>query len=374
MGNSNQKWSVIALYAVCMALTVCLLGSLFLSSRKSGGSADSQTVNLQIVDRLSMNITNQVSDALEGVLSIPKTYWLSDDDQVAPEPDPACYGTTDDPSTLQWLMEEAEELLDGQETYFSTETQILPGTAVNYYLDPTIFAVTWKEEIGGMTYTLSEIKIAHASQFRRFLSGGKYGSDLQLTTSEMAASVNAVVASAGDFYKFRHQGVIVYNGAVKRADGRQVDTCLVDENGNLIFARTGEVKTEADAVMLTEENNIRFSLAFGPILIENGERCEPNYYPLGEIEGSYSRAGIGQRGELHYILTVVNSEFFHRLPSIAQFAASVEQLGCDQFYALDGGQTATIVMNDQVINDVDYGAERKISDIIYFATAIPDGG
>ena len=41
-------------------------------------------------------------------------------------------------------------------------------------------------------------------------------------------------------------------------------------------------------------------------------------------------------------------------------------------YALDGGQTAAIVMNDQLINKVSYGAQRKISDIIYFATAIPE--
>ena len=41
-------------------------------------------------------------------------------------------------------------------------------------------------------------------------------------------------------------------------------------------------------------------------------------------------------------------------------------------YALDGGQTATIVTGNERMNDVDYGGERDISDIIYFATAIPE--
>ena len=43
-------------------------------------------------------------------------------------------------------------------------------------------------------------------------------------------------------------------------------------------------------------------------------------------------------------------------------------------YCLDGGQTAAIVMNDQLINRPVYGEQRKISDIIYFATAVPEGG
>ena len=43
-------------------------------------------------------------------------------------------------------------------------------------------------------------------------------------------------------------------------------------------------------------------------------------------------------------------------------------------YSLDGGQTATIVMNDELVNRPVYGQQRKISDIIYFATAVPEGG
>ena len=57
---------------------------------------------------------------------------------------------------------------------------------------------------------------------------------------------------------------------------------------------------------------------------------------------------------------------------MSQFANNLLNLGITKAYALDGGQTATIVMNDEVINSVSYGAQRKISDIIYFATALPE--
>ena len=43
-------------------------------------------------------------------------------------------------------------------------------------------------------------------------------------------------------------------------------------------------------------------------------------------------------------------------------------------YALDGGQTTAIVMDDKLVTLPDYKTQRRISDIIYFATALPNGG
>ena len=42
-------------------------------------------------------------------------------------------------------------------------------------------------------------------------------------------------------------------------------------------------------------------------------------------------------------------------------------------YCLDGGQTATVAMNGKVLNRLANGSQRYISDIIYFATALPEG-
>ena len=184
----------------CLSLTGVLTVSVAMADGDANNYTKSEPVDVAIMDRFEMYITNQTSNALAGVLEIDKVYWLSDDDPVAPEPDQAKFGSTDDPSTLGWLLEDAEKILDGQTTVFSTDLTIAPNTLVRYYLDDTIFAITWKQPVGNTMYTVSEVKIAHPSQFRRFLAGGEYGSPIQLTTSEMAASVNAVVASSGDFY------------------------------------------------------------------------------------------------------------------------------------------------------------------------------
>ena len=57
---------------------------------------------------------------------------------------------------------------------------------------------------------------------------------------------------------------------------------------------------------------------------------------------------------------------------MTQFATYLKELGVDKAYALDGGQTSTIVTGNKLINPVDYGGERETSDIIYFATAVPE--
>ena len=224
-------------------------------------------------------------------------------------------------------------------------------------------------------WSVFEYRIAHPSQFRRFLAGGEYGSTVQLSTTEMAASVNAVVASSGDFYKFRTSGIIVYDGVLQKMNGKRYDTCFIDENGNINLVYAGQITDEESARKYIEDNNIRFCLGFGPAMIEDGEIVDINgNYPLGEMTGLYPRAGLGQLDELHYVLVTGNNEFFNDVPDIFEFAEIGMRLGCDKFYNLDGGQTAVLCMNDQLINAVSYGVQRRISDIIYFATAIPEGG
>lgn len=366
---------ICAISAVSAYFTVSMLKTVLLGTGSASVSNQASSVNGAIMDQYDMQLNNAVSTALDGILSIEKVYWLRDDVQVAPEPNQACYGTAEDPSELGWLLEAAQEILGGQELYFSTETALHKKTGITYYLDETIFAITWKESYEGAVYTLSEVKIAHPSQLRRFLAGGEFGSEKTYVTTEMAASVNAVVASSGDFYNFRRVGIVTYDGVVQRVNAKKYDSCMITQTGDLLLVPHGEITTVEAAQAYVDANDVRFSLAFGPILIKDGVRCEPDYYPLGEIEDGYARAAICQMDELHYILLAANGENggFWNLPNIHTLASFVEQLGAVQAYTLDGGQTAVIVMNDEMKNNVQFGSQRRISDIIYFATAMPDG-
>jgi exopolysaccharide biosynthesis protein len=78
---------------------------------------------------------------------------------------------------------------------------------------------------------------------------------------------------------------------------------------------------------------------------------------------------------LHYLVCAANMETnYPFVPTLFEFARQIEQTGCRMAYTLDGGQTAAIAMNHTLINQVSYGSQRRISDILYFATAVPGGG
>lgn len=359
---------------LCLCLTLLLLFSMSLYSCSDAGSPYPGSSAGNAKDRFDMNLTNLLSDSLDGIHTIEKVYWLSDADPVAPEPNPSSFGETDNPAVLRRVLEKASELLDGQSLYFDPDRPIVPGSTVRYYLDDTIFSIVWKEAHGKCVYTFSETKIAHASQFRRFLAGDAYGTSQQFLTTEMSASVNAVTASSGDFYGYRKIGTVVYRGEVCREDN-SLDLCMVDSEGNLNFLYAGEAPQGEELKQYIEDNDIRFSIAFGPILVENGVLREIEDYPVGEIIYYFSRAALCQMDELHYLVVTANKEKGYPLfPSLAEFGQVIVTTGCPKAYTLDGGQTATITINDELVNQVSYGSQRRISDIIYFATALPDGG
>lgn len=152
-----------------------------------------------------------------------------------------------------------------------------------------------------------------------------------------------------------------------------LDTCFIDEEGDLLFVPRGELVTQEEVAQYVKEHHVRFSLAFGPILIQDGQECVPIAYIVGEISKYLSRAALGQLGTRHYVTVSVNMEpYAVNMPTLRQFATRLQELGIPKAYSLDGGQTATIVMDNTLINSVDYGDQRNISDIIYFATALPE--
>ena len=309
----------------------------------------------------------------ERVSQVEKVFWLNDADVIAPKPNAACYGSTTDPSTLQWLLDDAAELLDGQKTLFTTDTEIMPGSEVVYYLDETILSITWRQYINGVAMAMSEIKIAHPSQFRRYLVDDTYGVTQREYGSDLAAQVNAVTASNADYYIRRPYGIIVYQGEVHRVN-KKLDVCFVDDQGDLILVHQGEITDEETAKKFVEDNNIRFSMAFGPIIVEDGKNVTPPHYSIGEINGYFPRAALGTLGELHYLVaTNGKTPECSNMLRLTMMADLMIAFGCDKAYNLDGGQTSLIVTNNRVMSYLSFSYERKVSDIIYFATAIPDG-
>ena len=56
------------------------------------------------------------------------------------------------------------------------------------------------------------------------------------------------------------------------------------------------------------------------------------------------------------------------------FAEHMAEKGVRTAFCLDGGQTGEVVFRGVPYNYIDFDAERLVSDILYFATALPEGG
>lgn len=392
--SSKKVITVVAVSLLCLALTLGLLLLMFLNIGRPGTAANVKSAKLELMDtfdaymdekvgnlRLSLqpgseNQQGQPGNAGEQPQPGKKTYPpLQDTDLVAPEPNQSLFGSTSDREVLKQVIAQAEELLEGQTLYFNPETTEFVLCDVRYYLDDTIFAIVWKEGHDGAAYTMAEVKVADASQIRRHLADGEYGSSKQYYTTEMAATVNAVVASAGDFYCFRDWGTEVYQGKVRALGGSYAETCYIDINGDMLFTYPKPFASISEAQDFVDEHNIRFSLCFGPILVDNYEIVEHDVYYLGEPNEAYARGALCQMDKLHYLSVTANFDKGHNSnPTVATFQKHIAATGCKMAYCLDGGQTATIVMNDELVNRPAKGEQRRISDIIYYATAIPEGG
>lgn len=389
----NIAWMVltVVLVPLCTFAAVKILSQMIFTVGTPKTAAIGKTKDMAVVDSLDAYAQEKMGDAQSVLAGLntsdftlptqPETepphehYTIPADAAEAPKPNQSLYGSVRKPEDMEPVLEQAKWVLDGQKTYFQLDQQIYDNSIIRYYLDETILAVTWQEVHDDSVYTFSEIKVEDASQFRRHLAEGEYGSNIQYLTTEMAETVNAVVASAGDFYLFRKFGAVVYQGQARKVDGTYAETCYIDFSGDMHFTRAGEVLTTEAVQQYVDENNINFSLAFGPILVDNYELQEHSWYGVGEINEGYARSALCQMDSLHYLVVTANTTGIHQtIPTVAMFAKNIAATGCRMAYCLDGGQTATIVMNNELVNRPVYGQQRKISDIIYFATAVPEGG
>ncbi len=335
-------------------------------------TAAKQQNNLNLTSKLDVYINNAASDALGDLTYIKKIYKIAETDTVAPKPNETCYGVTTDISVIEGVIAAAEELLDGQETVWQPDLPFYPGTEFFYYRDATILVIVWKEIIEERCATISEVKIADGSQFRRKLTEDTYGSSVQLYASELSTAANAVVAMNADYYAYRQTGLTVYQRQLYRNNPGKLDTCFITSAGDMLFIRAGELEGDDAVRQYIADNDVLFSLSFGPVLVENGEAQYCESYPIGEIDMEYSRAGIGMTDELHYLLMTVNHTDMRPRANVNEFARFMAAKGCVKAFNLDGGQTSEIVFRQAPVNHVDFDAERTVSDIIYFATAIPE--
>lgn len=239
------------------------------------------------------------------------------------------------------------------------------------YQDDSITVTLWRETVGDATYNVARVKIADPSQFRTGLNHPKARTDNKI--SAIAEKHNAVVAIGGDYFGKDDYGYVVrMNEVFRKKPSKQRDMLLVDNNGDfhiILQSDADELKALLSSDTLTFPNVFNF----GPALVVDGSVCEiPDYYKNKyNVFADEPRCAIGQLGELEYLLVVVDGR---RKDSdgctCAELADFMAKQGCTMAYNLDGGNSALMWFGGENYSEKTVKAERSVSDIIYFATAI----
>lgn len=249
----------------------------------------------------------------------------------------------------------------------------LDGITYHTYEDATISVKYWSEFLMRSDCHFAEVKIAHPTQLRSAYAGGEFDSSARYTPQDIANQINAVVAINADFCGYRNTGVIVRQNTLYRNKPNGWDVLLIDSNGDFHIMNDRDVESSG----VLDEYEIVNSFEFGPSLVIDGEIniINPNS-GCGEtynMHHSSPRTAIGQLDELTYLLCVVEGKSNTSWGVLtSQMAELMLQKGCVQAYNLDGGKSSTLIFKGEPMNNVLWGGQRVVSDILYFATALPE--
>lgn len=378
-----RTFTTLVFSTLSLLLMLFVLVNIHPGADASGGALQqkARTDLISIVENFSDNAR---AEAFEGLAPVRKIYKIPDGETSGPAPNRKCFGSTDDKNEVIEIIQEARDsgLLEGQDTVFNADTEVYSYAPIKYYCDETLLAICWKEKIDGRICSFAEVKVGDASQLRRKISEDTYGTSTLAYASELAGQANAVVAMNADFYAARDLGITVYDGTLYRFDEtfyhfnrkyNSVDTLFIDSNGDFSYFYYGQESTREDMERYIRDKDIRFSIAFGPVLVENHELHEIHSYSIGELDREYSRAGIAQCDSRHYLyMAVSHSPQGSPCCTVFQFQSYFLSKGVETAYCFDGGQTGELLFNGEIYNFIDYDAERLVSDIVYFATAVPE--
>ena len=240
------------------------------------------------------------------------------------------------------------------------------------YEDASLTVKMERIELDDSVYNVARIRIADPSQLRTAVTPKNRTNKI----STIARDRNAVVAIGGDYYSHGKKGYVVRMGEVIRSKNpyETLDMLLTDANGDFHIIRRKRVNehfTEELEALVTGEIPIINVFNFGPALVIDGELQEiPDNYEYNP-KGKEPRCAIGQTGPLEYLLVVVDGRRNgSKGVTMAQLARFMADQGCVQAFNLDGGNSSLMVFHGENYSDKTFAAERSVSDIIYFATAV----
>ncbi len=251
----------------------------------------------------------------------------------------------------------------------SSGTDISSAGTESSYSDDNISIKLNEYTVSGTVVHVAEVKADSAEYLKTAFAQGSYGKNVTATTSDIADSVNAILAINGDYYGTQEKGYVIRNGKLYRStavSGRE--DLVIYKDGSFEIINESEVTAD----QLIAKGAVQ-TLSFGPALIENGTVSVDADDEVGRAKASNPRTAIGIKSDGTYLFVVSDGRTDESEGlSLLQLAEFMKKLGAKTAYNLDGGGSSTMVFKGSVVNTPTgggigngSGSERKVSDIVY---------
>lgn len=213
---------------------------------------------------------------------------------------------------------------------------------------------------------MADVKVSSSEYLKTAFAQSSYGRNVTEKTSDIAESVNAILAINGDYYGAQESGYVIRNGVIYRETAKSGNEDLVIY-GDGSFEIIDEDDITAEELLEKGAQNV---LAFGPALVEDGSVSVTEDEEVGKAMASNPRTVIGIIDENHYVFVVADGRTSDNEGlSLYELAEFMESLGVQTAYNLDGGGSSTMYFNGQIINKPTTNGssikERSVSDIVY---------
>ena len=221
-----------------------------------------------------------------------------------------------------------------------------------------------------LRFFVANIYVDSPSQLQTAFAGEEYSKRNAEATSAIAERHDAIIAVNGDYYNYKDEnGIIIRNGVLYRDKKSTRDQLLVYEDGTFVSIPKGTFETGHGEEYVAE--GVVQSFSFGPLLVDHGEIVElPSKYVISTKDTIREpRTGIGWVDANHYVLLVADGrrDGWSDLGMTLQEMQEVfKEQGCQVAYNLDGGGSATMVLNGELVNKTSGSRQRDVSDIVYF--------
>lgn len=215
-----------------------------------------------------------------------------------------------------------------------------------------------------LCYYVADIYLQDVTLFKRAHNGEngfKTGKSEKAKT--MAKNAGALLAISGDYCTYKTPGLTIVNGEVL-ADNQpwQRDICVLFKDGTMKTYAPGETDTETLVA-----GGAWQCWNFGPSLLDEEGHAKTKFNSVKNTEPNNPRAVLGYYEPGHYCFVLVDgrSNGYSMGLDMVSLSKTMEDLDCTAAYNLDGGISAQLVFNGELVNNPPQ--KRNIADITYIA-------